>query len=821
MRTVSVNELKANVGRGKPPDTDDSDKGTKTNSEARAPCLAYLDADFDFLEVNEAYAKLLGRPRDDLIEHNYFELFPDPVTRKVFEEVRDGGEMARFHAVPFTFRSRPGSRLWDWSLNPLKGADGRVKALVLSLAGTDAESRLGERLLEQLEAERAQLTALIDHAPQGITLADLEGRILRTNPAADRLYARPVPYGDSFKSHAALMLRRPDGSAYPPRDLPLTRAALDGETVMNEEVSIIWPDGQRRELLVNAAPVHTPSGERTGAMALFQDITERKRTQDALRHYAERLETLRKIDQGMLVESSAEAVARDVLPLARQLLPVRRLSVNLFDFDAEEMQCLAVLTEGETSVGTGWRGPLWEEELLDALRGGRPVTVKDLEGVREPTPLQEALHAERVGAYTILPLVAHDLLIGTFNVGLPDPRALTDEETTIAQDLANQLAIGLHQARLHEEIRKHAVNLERVVTERTTDLQTSEARFRAIFEEAAIGIVVTDLEGHATQINATMERMLGYESGELEGVPFTELTHPDDVEVDWKLFTRLVAGEIDDYQIEKRYLRKDGKVIWGRLVVSTVRGTEDKPLFAVGMVEDVSAQKEAQEALVRAEKLSLTGRLAASLAHEINNPLQTVVGCLALAEEELAKEERINRYLSMASKEIDRAARIVGELRDLNRDSQPEDREPTDVCALLERVIALSAQQAENSHVRVSWNPSEGERPEISLVKDRLHQVFLNLILNAIDAMAEGGELEITCQGAEDPPGIQVRFKDTGVGVPSELLPQLFEPFYTTKSDGVGLGLFISRNIIEDHGGRIEVTSEPGEGTTFTVWLPA
>jgi PAS domain S-box-containing protein len=318
-----------------------------------------------------------------------------------------------------------------------------------------------------------------------------------------------------------------------------------------------------------------------------------------------------------------------------------------------------------------------------------------------------------------------------------------------------------------------------------------------------------------------MERMLGYESGELEGVPFTELTHPDDVEVDWKLFTRLVAGEIDDYQIEKRYLRKDGKVIWGRLVVSTVRGTEDKPLFAVGMVEDVSAQKEAQEALVRAEKLSLTGRLAASLAHEINNPLQTVVGCLALAEEELAKEERINRYLSMASKEIDRAARIVGELRDLNRDSQPEDREPTDVCALLERVIALSAQQAENSHVRVSWNPSEGERPEISLVKDRLHQVFLNLILNAIDAMAEGGELEITCQGAEDPPGIQVRFKDTGVGVPSELLPQLFEPFYTTKSDGVGLGLFISRNIIEDHGGRIEVTSEPGEGTTFTVWLPA
>jgi signal transduction histidine kinase len=225
--------------------------------------------------------------------------------------------------------------------------------------------------------------------------------------------------------------------------------------------------------------------------------------------------------------------------------------------------------------------------------------------------------------------------------------------------------------------------------------------------------------------------------------------------------------------------------------------------------------------LVRAEKLSLTGRLAASLAHEINNPLQTVVGCLALAEEELAKEERINRYLSMASKEIDRAARIVGELRDLNRDSQPEDREPTDVCALLERVIALSAQQAENSHVRVSWNPSEGERPEISLVKDRLHQVFLNLILNAIDAMAEGGELEITCQGAEDPPGIQVRFKDTGVGVPSELLPQLFEPFYTTKSDGVGLGLFISRNIIEDHGGRIEVTSEPGEGTTFTVWLPA
>jgi signal transduction histidine kinase len=238
------------------------------------------------------------------------------------------------------------------------------------------------------------------------------------------------------------------------------------------------------------------------------------------------------------------------------------------------------------------------------------------------------------------------------------------------------------------------------------------------------------------------------------------------------------------------------------------------------MVEDVTEKKKNQAALLQAEKLAIAGRLAASLAHEISNPLQTVIGCVGLAQEALAEGKDGGQLLQVAIEDMRRVARVVGDLRNLHRAPDMEMKEPTDVNALLEQVLTLCRKKCEEHGVEVTWRPATG-LPQLALVTDRIQQVFLNLVLNALDAMSGGGQLNVRTEHTSQPPGARAVFSDSGEGISPDVLPHIFEPFYTSKPEGLGLGLFISQEIVRQHGGRIDVESQVGKGTIFTVWLPA
>jgi PAS domain S-box-containing protein len=240
----------------------------------------------------------------------------------------------------------------------------------------------------------------------------------------------------------------------------------------------------------------------------------------------------------------------------------------------------------------------------------------------------------------------------------------------------------------------------------------------------------------------------------------------------------------------------------------------------VGVGLDVSERKRAEAALIEAEKLAATGRVAASLAHEINNPLQSVVGFLSLAIEDLRAGKDALRYVEIALNELERAADLVAHMQDLNRRPDALPRERSDVNALVERVLALTRKRCQDRGVEVIWTPGQ-DLPQPVLLANGLQQVFVTVVLNAVDAMPDGGRLEVATALGADPPAIEVRFADTGVGISEADLPRLFEPFFTTKAVGLGLGLSVSQEIVHAHGGRIEVESAEGMGTTFTVWLPA
>ncbi len=224
--------------------------------------------------------------------------------------------------------------------------------------------------------------------------------------------------------------------------------------------------------------------------------------------------------------------------------------------------------------------------------------------------------------------------------------------------------------------------------------------------------------------------------------------------------------------------------------------------------------------LLQSAKLAATGKLAASIAHEINNPLQSVQSCIYLVADGMAENGPNKQYLDIARDELDRIAKIVQRLADLYRPSQ-EGRRPTDINSLLENVLALMGKRLQQSNVNVTRFLAS-DLPQVVVVADQIKQVSFNLILNAMEAMPEGGHLDVTTRLVQEnpQPRIEIVFKDSGVGIAPESIERVFDPFYTTKAKGTGLGLSISHDIIERHGGSIQVESKVGKGSVFIVSLP-
>ncbi len=239
-----------------------------------------------------------------------------------------------------------------------------------------------------------------------------------------------------------------------------------------------------------------------------------------------------------------------------------------------------------------------------------------------------------------------------------------------------------------------------------------------------------------------------------------------------------------------------------------------------------------QHLLIQSEKMSTFGKLAASLAHEINNPLQSIKGSLTLFQEEMEENgdpKKLIQYKDIITSEIERIVRLVRRMRDFYQ-PLPQQIQPVDIHEVLENVLSLTAKELSSAHIDVKTDLVKGLK-RIKGNPDHFRQLFINLILNAKDAMQEGGILHITTElinlrkekkpkESSRSPEISIRFSDTGCGVSPEALGQIFEQFYTTKGNGSGLGLYVCADIVKSYNGKINVTSNLHEETTFTILLP-
>jgi signal transduction histidine kinase/CheY-like chemotaxis protein len=251
------------------------------------------------------------------------------------------------------------------------------------------------------------------------------------------------------------------------------------------------------------------------------------------------------------------------------------------------------------------------------------------------------------------------------------------------------------------------------------------------------------------------------------------------------------------------------------LARQAVIAMENARLYA-DLRDYVRRVEDSQEALLRAEKMAAAGRLTASIAHEVNNPLQSVQNCLHLAGREDMPTEKRQEYFELAKNELDRLMKTTQRMLDFYRPGAAK-VEKVDLLELLQHVLSLTSQQLGQRHIEIKTDlpPS---LPAIYAVSSQIQQIFFNLILNSLDAMPGGGELKINAR--ELGQGIEIFFLDTGPGIPENQRNDIFEPFFSTKEGGTGLGLTVSYNIVTAHGGTLDLINGQESGACFRLFLP-
>jgi signal transduction histidine kinase len=226
--------------------------------------------------------------------------------------------------------------------------------------------------------------------------------------------------------------------------------------------------------------------------------------------------------------------------------------------------------------------------------------------------------------------------------------------------------------------------------------------------------------------------------------------------------------------------------------------------------------EDSQEALLRAEKMAAAGRLTASIAHEVNNPLQSVQNCLHLAGREDVPAEKRKEYFDLAKKELDRLMKTMQRMLDFYRPGAVK-IEKVDVLELLGHVLSLTSQQLGQRHIEIQTNLPKS-LPAIYVVSSQIQQIFFNLILNSLDAMPGGGNLKINARELDG--GVEIMFQDSGSGIPEDQRNNIFEPFFSTKEGGTGLGLTVSYNIVTAHGGILDILDNQEPGACFRLFRP-
>lgn len=792
-------------------------------------------------------------------------------SRKMIENaVRDAIELGKSYDLELEIITAKGNLKWIRTSGiPLKEGNNVVK--VRGIFQDITEQKLAEAALR--ESEERFRTAF-EFSANGMCLTSMDGRLQQVNKAlCDMLgYKKEELEGNHFNTITH------------PEDLEIGNGAIR-EILAGEIPSVSYEKRYLRKnghpiwVHINATLLKDNQGNFRYFITQIENITERKQAEKALQQYNERLTLLREIDRDIIAARSPEAIATVVLQRLRRLISCQRARVILFDESANEILIFAGDIDHASAWQIGSRLPYVRNQSTERLQSGQFLVIPDL-GLLEDhnTPLIEAIIKEGLRSLLGAPLLVQEQLIGVLILLADTPGYFTAEHQEVVGEVANQVAIALHQARLQEQIERHTVELEEHVAERTAALQIALDRTETLYQVAQSLILPGDLphllqgvvDNVAEVLPANRVSLLTFDHNAQEitrwvkgGPGASEILPVSYVELldglsGWVLRESRPAlspkGLPDPREppaVQQRRLETNcGAIIVvplkyeGQILGTlTAINSPDEPDFTeqdmelmmalahqsaisiikVGLQESLIQAKEQAEAADRLKSVFL-----ATMSHELRTPLNSIIGFTGIMLQGLAGPlaPEQSKQLGMVRTSANHLLALINDVLDLSKIEAGQMElaiEPVDMRQVIERVSQMTVPLAHKQGLALQIEIA----PEVGRVRGdrrRLEQVLINLVNNALK-FTEQGEVRIGCKVSDGQVVTQV--SDTGIGLKPEDLNKLFKPFQQLETglarrrEGSGLGLSICQKLVILMGGQISAASDgPGRGSTFTFALP-
>ncbi len=649
-----------------------------------------------------------------------------------------------------------------------------------------------QRAQEIQATSENRLEGIVQSAMDAIISVDADQRIVLFNPAAERMfqYRAEDALGeklDRFIPERFRTAHREHIRHFGQTNVTTRRMGQLGK------ISGLRADGEEFPLEASISQVEI--GGKKLFSVILRDITQRVR--------AEELAAGQKAILEMMVTG---------MPLPDILSQI----CLMMEARSPGMTCSILLLEGtRLHLGAAPHLPEGYNQAIDGLEIGssvgscgtaafrkEPVFVTDI-----PTDPLWADYRKLAKTYGFracwsTPIVSsreRGMVLGTFAMYYRDSRSPKEEDHRLIEMATNLAGIAIERKRGEEALKRERDFIA------------------AVLQTAGALVVVLDTEGRIVRFNRACEQASGYRFDEIKGQRVWDfLLVPEEMEGVKAAFEDLWTKGLPNTH-ENFWVRKDGerrRIVWSNTVILNLRGSVEH-VIATGL--DVTEVKQMQEQLRRTERLAELGTLASGMAHEIGTPMNVIQG---RAEYLLQRttEEPIKKGLATIIAQVERITKIMNQLLTFAR-RRPIERKPMDLKKTIADCLDIVQERLKQHRVEVETSYAE-PLPLVHADPDQMSQVLLNLVLNAIQAMPEGGRLSLALE--PEGPGMKLSVADTGSGMPAETLNKIFDPFFTTKDvgAGTGLGLTVVHGIVEDHGGAIHVYSVPGRGTTFTIHLP-